>query len=240
MANINTPRLAASNLWGEAVQTDAEFFDDFTESSFSTTADVSRWLVTMVDTDTGGGEVWAQADDFDIGGWFQLTKNANAADLTGAQVNGHQFRIKEGKDIYFEARIAIGDVSEVNLVLGLASADTDMYAGMNDFIGFRMDNDGILDYVVEDDTNETSASTGVTFSDATDGTEAHVVAFYVRYAGNIKQVKFYVDGALKATVTSNIPDDDTDLTVSIENGKGPASVESIYCDYIYAAQKRAS
>ena len=241
---------------GEVSKGDSYFYDDFMDVSVSETAynnapgSPAKWLKTSVDTNSDGADTAQVADEadafYDTGGWLKLTKNDNTADLESLQAYGHPFSMIPGRDIYFAARVALADVSETNLVIGLASTDADAYAGMNDFIGFRVDNDGNLDYVVEDDTNETTADTGLDFEDATNKGHAIDLAFWVKYPeGGSPKVRLYAFGGSSTTksfdsgwIATNLPDDNTGLSPIIENGKGPTSVEEIYVDEILVVQTR--
>lgn len=252
MAFPNVPQWG-SIVPGQGVPWDAVFWTDFTgqgdiitEDADAATGNQSVWLKTSTDTDTDAADLAKPTDNWDPGGWLQLKCNDNASDLENLQVRGEAFRVVKGKDIYFCSRIACDDVSETNFVIGLASTDAALYAGANDLIGFRMDNDGNLDYVVEDDTNETAADTGIDLADATGREQAVEIAFWLNYPlHGSPQVRFYARGGSATTttfdsgwITTNIPDDDTDLTPSIEVDTGGTTAVSLYVDYFFAGQKR--
>lgn len=256
MAFPTSPELG-SIIPGQGAAWDCVFEDDFTWTSISETAydtatgQTAKWLKTSVDTNSDGADRAQVADEadgfYDTGGWLRLTKNDNAADLENLQGYGHPVSIIPGRDIYFTARFASEDISATPIVIGLTNTGSDKYTSMNDCIGFRVDTDGIVDYLVEDDTNETTGSTGVTLSDATNAANAVVVAAWLKYPiGGTPKVRLWARGGTGTTtyhdtgwLTTNIPDDNTGLTPSIEVGKGTAAVDSIYVDYFKVWQKRA-
>jgi len=252
----NSPELG-SILPGQGAAWDCVFEDDFTWTSISETAYDNapginaKWLKTSVDTNSDGADRAQVADEadtfYDTGGWLKLTKNDNAADLETLQGYGHPVSVIAGRDIYFTARFVSEDVSATPIVIGLSNTGTDKYTSMNDFIGFRMDTDANLDYVVEDDTTETTGDTGIDLADATNATQAVTVAGWLKYpVGGTKKVRLWAKGGSGSTttwdsgwLTSNIPDDATGLTPTIEVGKGTAAVDTIYVDYFKVWQKRA-
>lgn len=108
------------------------------------------------------------------------------------------------KPIRFDIKCAlVGKVGE--LAIGMAAVDTTLIASdllTNKFVGFstKGDDDGVVDYVCNNDTDQTTAFT------STAG-EAVTLATDIDFAMEIDsgEVKFYRDHVLKARIKTNIP-----------------------------------
>lgn len=244
---------------GQKLDKDMVFFDDFVgmtlinESAAAATGSISTWLKTSIDTDTDQADVAKIATDIGPGGWLQLKVNNNASDVENLQARGECFRILPGYDIYWGTRFFIDDISEAQVMIGLCATDTTLYAGTNDALSFRIDNDGNLDYDIEDDTNETTADTGIDLVDISASSSASLTgivecAMWLKYPrGGTPRVKVYAQGGSGTTtsfesawITTNIPDDFTDLTPSIEIGTGGTTVCSIFVDYFLGMERRSA
>lgn len=237
-----------SNPTTRGLITDYEFYDDFltagyaadlalaNESNpaakFSEVADAGDWLVTR---DVAPTIVVA---DSEPGGVLLVTTGGSAGDFASCQLNGTSFAVNADKDIVFEARVKFDDGNDTQWFIGLASADVTgttlgpILDGTNDSIGFRQPGatDVDIDYVVEDDTTETTADTGVDIVDDT----FLVLTFIVTSTTN---VRFLIDGNFIADVTTNLPDAGAALTPTFEVS-GPTANSTIEIDYIYCSQVR--
>ena len=202
---------------------------------FSETADKADWNLIVIDSGTDEGEVCNVTDDAP-GGWLTLTTNDAAADACQLQLNGEAFKLAVGKPLYFEAKFALGDVSETDFFIGLAITDTTVLAGVTDRVGFELNNDGNLDFLTEQNSTENTADTTVDVADgtiATESTTAVVVAFYW---DGVDTLTPYVDGVAYSAMTDNattilVPDDEA-LTPTIAMLVPGAAAESAYIDYI--------
>ena len=176
------------------------------------------------------------ADD-EPGGVLTITTNSNANDFASCQLNGEAFKVAAGKDIIFEIRVKFADTDDTRWFVGLATTDVTgttigpVLDGVTESIGFRQNTDTGVDiyYLCEDASTETTADTGVDVSDDTFVTLGfHVISN--------ERVKFYVNGAEKANVTTNIPDTDAvTLTMEVHS---PTASSTMEVDYIYCAQTR--
>ena len=222
-----------------------EYFDDFdcagfltnttAEGKFSETADKGEWLVTIIDGATANAETIVVADSGQ-GGWLVITNNAADNDAVEMQKNGEAFVVTPGKDIIFETRMRIADVSETDWEIGLCNTDVTILAGHNDGIYFRCpDSTGDIDMVTEDDGTETVTDTTEDLADAT----FRVLRFELRYANDFTgSVKFYVDGEYQGQHTANLPDNAVYLTPTVSVRNDGAVAQAMTIDYLYAAQER--
>ena len=249
---------------------DIVFFDDFIDTygvvdlaltsesdptaDFSEVADRGRWLATIVDSGGGNTEtilgrpVDGAANAGAYGGWGEFrTCNADN-DAVSCQLNGESFKLALGKELWFETRIFIEDVSETELFIGLSDTATDCYGaagvGANNHVGFMLDGDGKIDFSVDEGGTQSKTDTGRKFVDGSIATLAtanvvHKLAFHWDGASSVRA---YVDDVLVVTKTDNgatilIPDG-TCLTPSFTILTQGASDEAVFIDYIYVAQNR--
>jgi hypothetical protein len=146
-------------------------------------------------------------DGSEDAGVYVLAAGA-ATDGNGINAQWKHFHLTPaaGTPIYFEIECkAVGRVGE--LFIGLAKVDSTLITGdaiTNECVGFAVpgDDDGVLDYVTCDDT------TFAGNNQQQDG-ETLEVGTKVRLAMEVysDKVKFYRDGVLVATNTTNIPTD---------------------------------
>jgi uncharacterized protein with PIN domain len=245
----NTRVTGASTAVGQNVAPDPEFFDDFIAFNYedggtmSTTAELGHWL----STETNTGSV-VTADD-EPGGVLHITTDTADNDGYEMQLNGESFKVASGKDIYFECRLkltaAASPLTTIDWCVGLATTDTAVMDGTEEFIGFgtsngsgAMLNAGAANIyaIAQNDTGSAGwgaddfTDTGVDWVDDTFFT----VAFHVIGNGRIK---FFVNGNEKHNTTSNIPDGDAVTpTICIQNNA--AAAKQMLVDYIYVVQKR--
>jgi hypothetical protein len=198
--------------------------------TFSVVADRGEFLVTLIDGGGDAGEIINVADA-GHGGILTVTTNDADNDAVSAQLNGEMFAPAAGRKIMFTTRLKIADVSITDWAIGLAVADTDILGGVADSIMFRCpDSTGDIDYVVEKSSTETTADTLKNISDAT----------YVKLGFQVvgtTRVEFYVDDAVVANVTTNIPDDVT-LSPFFTFRNSSAAVTTASIDYIKCVSDR--
>lgn len=230
------PYLSPTTVEGEPISPPIVFWDDFTDGwgaepsdadntgKFSETANLGQWLVTVIDDDSAG-DYAIICDDSATGGWLKFTVASDIIDVLSMQLNGEAFKMGTGKTMIFEIRVKFTDVDDCDWFVGLAATDTAILTGVADKIGFECpDATGDIDAVTENSTNQTTTDTTVDLVNDTWVT----LRFEVKGTG---KARFYVDGALKATHTANLPND-VYLTPSVELGSASEGVESIYIDYI--------
>jgi uncharacterized protein YcnI len=197
---------------------------------FSELADHSEWLCTCVDSDGDDNHVVGINDVY--GGELVCTTNPDILDNNNCQLNGAGFKWSSGKSGVFEIRMKITDVSTANWFVGLAVPDTDILTAVADRIGFECpDNTGDIDAVSE--KNATQSSTDTT-SNLADGT---YVTLRVEWDGANNRARFYVDGSLKATHTSNNPDD-VAMSPAFQVFNSAEGTNTMTIDYILVMQDR--
>lgn len=227
-AGVASPALAAPKGF--------RIFDDFTEvgtgttsgSKFATSADAATWLNS---TDNGGTTL---AVDGFHGGAVRLLPGTAAGDYVSIQMNGRPIVLGSEANIKMATRVRFLEANDKKFFFGLATTTASTSAtvapvldGVNDTIGFRQltTTTTSLDAVTEDDTNETT-TTGL-------GTLAALtwVELAIEIDG-LTAVRFYINGALVATHTTNIPDSGVSLTPTFEIGS-PTGTTSTYLDIDY-------
>jgi hypothetical protein len=201
---------------------------------FSEVADHGAWLVTVVDGGGDNGETITIRDDA-AGGILRLNANDNAADSVQIQLNGEAIAVTATKDLWYETRISVEDVSTNAVFAGLTVADTDILGSLgNDFMGFHLDGtssnltfkmgkDGVLA------TNVLSA----TMADAT----FYRLGFYAD--GSASNVYVYVDGACKATnsASGKMPIDEV-LSPAFATQTGDTGADYLDIDYVVIKAQR--
>lgn len=177
---------------------------------FAETADHAEWLVTVTDGDGDNNESITVADDAP-GGWLTINTTDKALDAVQIQLNGEAFKVTTSKDLWFETKFEIEDVSEDTVFVGLTVADTDILGSLgNDFMGFYLDQSTNCAFLSGKNGTITTNAAVAIFADATGtvGASAKRLGFYVD--GSSSNVYVYVDGVLAASnlVSETIPNDE--------------------------------
>ena len=203
-----------------------EISDDFVGIAFNSTND---WTVVK----DSGAAVALVADA--VGGELALTSTATT-DNDGASIQGNEvFAVATAKNIYFQTRIKCTTADQTDICAGLSvnfATNPEAMLTAADRIVFQVD-DGNASILckTEKDGTETSTDSGIDLVDAT----YIVLGFSVNSANS---VEFFINGALVATHTANIVDDEN-LTVAAMSLSGNATgTRATDLDYIIAAQTR--
>lgn len=223
----------------------AVFFDDFIGASWSTTADANIWNQTLIAQLTTAAVLDGTDDAEDeAGGVLNLITEGTVDDGINLQVNGHAFHMADGYPLYFETRINIGDVSNVDGFIGLAVTDPEIFTGgVSDRVGFEL-SAGTLSAISENTTVQKTVNAGITETDD----DWIRLAFF--WDGDDKLV-FTVDTdddgvfdyvtTLKASTTADYVVQDMMMTPTIEFITGAtATAERMYVDYVLCMQQRFS
>ena len=225
------------------------FFDDFIESHFSATADISAWFVS----DTGSGTVvgleGTDNTPAQAGGIALVTTDATTDDLVNMQVNGEAFHLKVGYPLYFECRFNLTDIDKVSAFVGLALGGEVNFIASEpaDFIGFKFASSKLYADWAE------SASGGTAVDCAITETDLRWMTVSIEYDGGnnidmcvseadgvkhlVKQLHPAVDTNRGITSADAVPDD-VMLTPMIELVTENAAAEVMWVDYVFCAQKR--
>jgi len=199
-------------------------------SKFGEVADVSSWLVSLVDGGGDNGETITIVDDGRLG---QLKLLANDADndVVHVQLNGEAFQLAAGKETVIVMRFKVTDVSETDWAIGLAVASANYLGGVTDGIALRChDSTGDIDYVIEKDSVETTADTGVDLADDT-----FVTAKFV--CDGVSLIRLFINDLFIAAATTNIPDNEA-LSPFITIRNDGAVAQSIVADILRVAGDR--
>ena len=198
------------------------YFNDFNEYV------AGDWTITT--TEDGSGAATEAVTDVQGGGLLVTNDDAdNDADFFN--LKGESFKFVAGKKTFFKARFKVSDATQSDFVMGLQITDTTPLAVSDGVFWLKDDGDTNLDFHVEKDSSDTTASAVATVSDDT----FLIVGFY--YDGK-SAIKYYVDDVHKGTsVTTNLPDDE-ELTVSFGIQNGAAAAKTMTVDYIFVSQER--
>lgn len=240
--SLSIPYLPPVSVDGDSLHMPIVFFDDFVDGwgfeqgdadntgKFSETANLGQWLVTVIDGGTGNADAITCADD-GVGGLLSIVNNAANDDAIEMQMNGEAWQLASGKDVVFEVRMKIDDVSLADWFVGLSITDTTVLGGVTDRIGFECpDATGDIDAISEKDSSQTTTDSSKDLADDT----FVVLRFETSGTGT---VRYYVNGALVAKHTTNIPEDEAlTPTICIRNASGAARTMTL--DYILVARDR--
>lgn len=190
----------------------SKFITDFQSMPVDdTTGDPTEWTLTVVEAGANDSTMILQDA---ARGIVKLTSAGNENDGPSAQLMGESFLLDADHPCYFGARWAVSEKTQSDVFVGLAITDTAICAGNpDDMIGFMThDADANLDYIVRESGTGDAVDTAVDLANDT-----YVVTEFI-WDGDAT-VRIYVDGALIASVTANIPDD-VEMRVSLEHLNG--------------------
>ena len=233
------PRITPGSVGpGGSVVGDVLLFDDFILSNVDATTEIdSGWFATSV---SGTFTI----KDGERGGVLRIDGNGGTNQGAYIQANGSGFTLAAGKDIFFECRIKVIEPLAVDFFLGLGSIDVAPLLTIQNCIGFGSYDTSadLLDGGTGDIWSISKASSTAT-AHVNDSTLAdtgvnlattyHTLAFHV--LGN-KRIKFYVDGAEKSSIITNLPTGA--MTVHMAMLENAGSDPELLVDYIYCAQVR--
>lgn len=222
------------------------FWDDFLDSSMSVLNDISRWKTTVI-----AGVVPALLDGTDAsqelaGGIVTCAVGVTASKSSALMVNGEQFQIAVGHELYFEARFTMTHI-DVSCFVGLSneittqnSANISPIASLGNGMGF----------LTVDEVMATSTAKSGTNVDAIPGITVTALTWYtvaIHYDGD-ETIRFYIGegdsppkevNSLNLTLTADRIPNDIMLTPTIEaEQQGGTSGGSLYVDYILCQQAR--
>ena len=199
------------------------YFNDFTEYV------AGDWTITT--TEAGSGAATEALASTSAGGLLLVTNDDADNDLDFFNLKTEAFKFVAGKKTFFKARFAVSDATQSDFVMGLQITDTTPLAVSDGVYFMKDDGDASLDFHVEKDGSDTTASAIATVSDAT----MLVAGFY--YDGK-SAIEYYVDDVkLGTSVTTNLPDDE-ELAVSFGIQNGAAAAKTMTVDYIFVSQER--
>lgn len=198
------------------------FFDDF---DHYTAAD---WTITTTEAGTGSAtEALTNVD----GGCLLITNDDADNDADFFNKVGESFLMESGKKAWFKARFKVSDATQSDFVMGLQITDTTPLDVSDGIFFIKDDGDANLDFHVEKNGTQTSATAIHTVVDDT------FLTVGWHYNGD-DEIKYFVDDVHQGTLaTTNLPDDE-ELTISFGIQNGEAAAKTMTVDYIFAAKER--
>jgi hypothetical protein len=205
-----------------------EFFEDFGAGS-----NITATGGLVITNATSGTAALGSAEN----GTFILTAGATT-DGQGVNVQFTAAGVTptSGRRIEFECLITSFTAGiSAELAFGLAVADTTLIASdaiTNKFVGFGQlgGDDGVLDYIANNDTDQTTAHT-TTAGDLLVVATSYRLGFVIQ---GTDSVDFYVNGNFKASHSTNIPTVALFPTMVVQANGGANNVANV--DYIYCSQ----
>lgn len=161
------------------------------------------------------------------GGVLLITTDTAENDGPQYQQSGEAWKLVQSKPLWFEARLAVGDATETDIVVGLCITDASLIAGMTDGVYFlKDDGDRNIDYHCEIGSSDTTGDTGVDLV-------ADTYKRYGIYWDGDDTVEYWLDAVLVGSSTSNVPYDQTlAISFGILDGSGGGktlSMDNIEC-----------
>ena len=204
------------------------YMDDFTGVALDSTND---WTVVK----DSSASVAIAADV--VAGAITMSSQATT-DNDGSSIQGNEiFAVASDKDIWFETKLtstdAEGDALEIciGLTVNFATNPEAMLTAADRIVFQVDDGDSNIDCVTEKDGTATTTDSGVDIASGT----AVTLGFHVKSTGS---VEFFVNRALVATHTTNIPDDENLALGAMQLSGSATGTKSMNVDYIFAAQTR--
>jgi hypothetical protein len=199
----------------DAVGKDVAKWDIEAKDAEGTAGTVRGYVATLVEG--GNGESYVEASD-ELGVKWEIVTDDAENDGLNIQLLGEAFLPDGDRNLYFGIKLQAGEATQNDFLVGLCITDTDLLGGMTDGIYFRkVDGSTSVAAVTEKDSSETSTTGVHTFAADTD------VILEFRMRKGTDAVEFYVNGALVATHTATIPDNEQ-LTPSIHFLAGSAAI----------------
>ncbi len=192
------------------------------------TTDPTEFVNTVVEA--GAGSSSAVLGDV-AGGALIITTAANEDDGFSMQLgnpNSGEWVQLNGSNYhtYFGIRFQGNDVDQSDFFFGLAVTDTALLGGVTDGVFFRsVDATGVVNFVLEKDSVETSTAVGTLVDDT---------YFTAEFYHDGTNVMVYVNGDLVTTIADtddNFPDDEA-LRLSMEFLTGEAVANTCQIDWV--------
>ena len=199
------------------------YFNDFNEYV------AGDWTITT--TEAGSGDATEALSSTSAGGLLLITNDDADNDADFLNLKVENFKFASGKRTFFKSRFKVSDATQSDFVMGLQITDTTPLVVSDGVYFMKDEGDASLDFHVEKDASDTTASAISTVSDDT----FLIAGFF--YDGK-SAIEYYVDDVkLGTSVTTNLPDDE-ELTVSFGIMNGAAAAKTMTVDYIFVSQER--
>ena len=225
------------------------FFDDFLSCSWSVIAngtdEAMKWKSTVVAQAATGLTILSATDgaEDEAGGVLSIETEATADDGENLQVHGESFHLDGGYPLYFECRLLVKDVSNLDFFVGISQTDAEIITGgVANRVGFELSG-GTLSFVSEDGSSQKTTDTAIVEADD----DWIRVAFFWDGLKLIASVDTDDNGTYRhvathvAAVVADYVPQAIMMTPTIEAIVGStATTEIMYVDYIQVVQQRFS
>jgi hypothetical protein len=247
---------------GSPIDMPAWYFDHFitagsataTGPKFSSTADAAEWLTTLITSAipkvADNADVKALSPQPTLGVLKTIMAGTNN-DGVSRQLNGEAFVLSPGKEITFEAKVAVSAIAGTLMAIGLGVTTTTILAAggqtlsASDFIGFTIrGTSGVIIPVVKGATVETLPT--VATAVALVNNVFSVLKFQIRHDMNtsVYTIDFFVNGvkiAQHKSTAGAVPLDSTNgtpigLTPSVAWKAQASTAFNAFEDYIFVAE----
>jgi len=225
------------------------FFDDFLSCSWATIAngtdEAMTWKSTVVAQAATGLTILSGTDaaEDEAGGVLSIETEATANDGENLQVHGESFHLDGGYPLYFESRLLVKDVSNLDMFIGISQTDAEIFTGgVSNRVGFEL-SAGTLSFVSEDATVQKTTACDITEADD----DWIRVAFFWDGLRLIASVDTDDNGTFThqathvAATTADYVPQAIFMTPTIEAIVGSTgTAEILYVDYVLCMQQRFS
>lgn len=185
-----------------------------------TTGDPSQWVATVTEAGTGNSTV---LNSVTAGELLTITTAANEYDGVSYQAKGESFKLDSTRKMYFGCKIKASDVTQSDILIGLAETDTTLIATSSAH-AIAVTGDGVF-FSSLDASTTLAAKTYASGSEVSTANYATALAddtaVMVEIFWDRETVKFYVDNNL-VTSTSAVSAITGDMTLSIAYAAGEA------------------
>jgi len=181
-----------------------------------------EWTITG----TVDGDVYTEGAQGSI-----LVLEVGAVDDARSQVQrpALPFKLTASDPLYFGCRWRLDDATECDVAIGLCSTDGSIVGGVTDGVYFRKTDDADTIFIAtEKDSTETETTTTISAVD-----DAFIVTEF--YWDGVDTITAYVNGVLKVTQTTNIPDDE-ELAIAMSFMNGSAAANYLSIDWVRCIQ----
>ena len=213
--------------YGEGV---VKFIHEFTIVPIGAdNADPLGWVMTAIAGDAGDATLTAGVTH---SGEMICGTDSTENDGFNLYVDGEAFKLEANKPCYFGMRLKSSDADATDLIVGLATIDTGIWANVpNDIVYFHSaDAVAVFSFSTGKDSTYTTDASAGTLEDNT----YSILEFY--WDGST-YIHAYFDGVLVASSSTNLPDNEA-LTPHIELLTGESNMNTVTIDWMRVIQCR--
>lgn len=241
--NIVATQVKGENMWEDCDVAERLYKYCIYENDFIRYPDydaTNEWTVTTLEAGAGSASEVIR-DDIDFG----ILRLQNAAgdndwdciQFTATNGAGEFISLEANKQLFFEARIAVSDITQSDVFVGLCITDADIsdtgtgVPEASDYIGFAKDDgNAYWDFVCAINSTETEQAAIATGVDDT----FIILGFYI---DGTSTAICWINGVKGPTISTNLPtDEQMCLTLFVQNGE--AVLKYLDIDYVRVYRER--